>query len=356
MNYFEKIDLQLFAEGADGGADAGAEGVSSGENSADAAQQKLLELGVPKHILERRAKRARAKSPAPSVTTEKATDKPRAAEQVAAADDSHPEEDDTNKDTQAADKDSSADKTNKPTWDELMKDPDYNSQMQATIRARLKNADDAEKKLTTLAPALEVLARQHGLDMENIDYDALAKAIEDDDAFYEKKSLELGVSNATAKKLDQDARRDARNQRIEAENQRKKATTDHFLGLRAQEKEFKKMFPNFDLETELKNPTFARMTAPGVNLSIEDAYFAVHRKELQRAAMETAAKKTAAGISNSIQSQQRRPNENGTSAKAPSAMSFNYRNATPQQRAAVKQQIRAAAQEGRTLYPEDIKF
>jgi hypothetical protein len=210
--------------------------------------------------------------------------------------------------------------------------------------------------LKKMAPSHELLARQYGLDMENIDYDALSKAINDDDAYYEKKSLELGVSNATAKKFDQDERDSKRQAKFEESEANRKMISDHVLNVRRQAEEMKKVFPNFDLETELKNPAFARMTAPGVGLSVEDAYFAVHRKELQHAAMQTAAKKTAESISNSIRSQQRRPDESGTSSKAPSTASFSYRNATPQQRAAIRQQVRLAAQEGRTLYPEDIKL
>ena len=125
----------------------------------------------------------------------------------------------------------------------------------------------------------------------------------------------------------------------------------HFVKLEQQSEAMKKVFPNFDLRTELKNPAFARMTAPGVGISVEDAYYAVHRNEIQTAAMQVTAQKTAEKISNAIQSGSRRPNESGTSSQAPSVSTFDYRNASRDQREALKKRIREAAARGEKLYP-----
>jgi len=51
----------------------------------------------------------------------------------------------------------------------------------------------------------------------------------------------------------------------------------HIEGLRQEGEELKKTFPNFDLQNELQNPVFRRMTAPGSGLTVADAYYAVHR-------------------------------------------------------------------------------
>ena len=109
----------------------------------------------------------------------------------------------------------------------------------------------------------------------------------------------------------------------------------------------KKVFPNFDLMAELKNPAFARMTAPNVGISVEDAYYAVHRNEIQTAAMQVTAQKTAQKISNSIQAGSRRPNENGTTGQAPSVTTFDYQRASKEQREALKRRIRS----GEKIYP-----
>ena len=336
--------LQLFAgegAGASGG-EGGGEGAVTGDNNGLAAEdQRLLELGVPEEKLRKRAKRANAKLPEGAVRTapmQAQEQKPQ--EQVATAEE-NPTEDKTEPTAPA-----------RMSWDEIMADPEYNKQMQATMRARLKSAGAAEETLAKMAPALEVLARKHGQDPANPDYEALAKAINDDDAYYEDKALEMGVTVETAKRLDQQDRDQARAQREEARNLEQQRIQQHFAQLEQQGEALKKMFPKFDLRTELQNPAFARMTAPGTGLmSVEDAYRAVHRKEIEAAQSQVIAQKTAEKMSNAIQAGSRRPDENGTSGQSASVTTFDYSKASKAQREALKQQIRAAAARGEKLYP-----
>ena len=326
------LNLQLFAgEGAGGGA----EGAATGENAVDPGQQRLLELGVPADkIRKNRAYKLNTPAPKPAEAgQEKAPEQKQ--EQAAAA--ANPTEEKT-------------DTPSRMSWEEIIADPEYNKQMQATIQARLRSAKDAEEKLGKLTPALELLARQHNLDPANIDYDALAQAISNDESFYEQKALEMGVSLETARKIDQQERDTARQQREEARTLEQQKFQQHIMKLEQQGEALKKVFPNFDLRTELQNPAFARMTSPNVGISVEDAYYAVHRNEIQTAAMQVTAQKTAQKISNAIQAGSRRPNENGTSGQAPSVTTFDYRNASPEQREALKKRIRS----GEKIYPGQV--
>ena len=336
--------LQLFAgegAGASAGGEGGGDGAVSGENGLAAEDQRLLELGVPEEKLRKRAKRASAKLPEGAVRTapmKEQEQKPQ--EQVATAEE-NPTEDKTEPTTPA-----------RMSWDEIMADPEYNKQMQATIRARLKSAGTAEEALAKMNPALEVLARKYGQDPANPDYEALAKSINDDDAYYEDKALEMGVTVETAKRIDQQERDQARQQKQEAINLEQQKLRDHFVRLEQQGESLKKVFPSFDLRTELQNPAFARMVAPGNGImSVEDAYKAVHRKEIEAAQSQVIAQRTTQMISNSIQAGSRRPDENGTSGQSASVTTFDYSKASKAQRDALKQQIRAAAARGEKLYP-----
>ena len=338
--------LQLFAgEGgsAAGGTASGGEGgdsAVSGENGLAAEDQRLLELGVPEEKLRKRAKRASAKLPEGAVrTTPKQEQEQKPQEQVATAEED-PTEDKTETPTQT-----------RMSWDEIMADPEYNKQMQAVIKSRLKTAGVAEEDLAKMAPALEVLARKHGQDPAKPDYEALAKAINDDDAYYEEKALEMGVSVETAKRIDQQERDDARQQREEARNLEQQKLHNHFVKLEQQGEALKKVFPKFDLRTELKNPAFARLVAPDMPFSLEDAYHTVHRKEIAAAQSQVIAQKTAEKVSNSIQAGSRRPDENGTSGQSPSVTTFDYSKASKEQREALKRQIYAAKARGEKLYP-----
>jgi hypothetical protein len=242
--------------------------------------------------------------------------------------------------------------TTRMSWDEIMADPEYNKQMQSVVQSRLRSAKAAEEALAKMTPALEVLARKHGQDPANPDYEALAKAINDDDAYYEDKALEMGVTLETAKRIDQQERDHARQQREEARNLEEQRLHDHFVKLEQQGEALKKVFPKFDLRTELQNPAFARMVAPGHGImSVEDAYKAVHRKEIEAAQSQVIAQRTAQNISNAIQAGARRPDENGTSGQSASVTTFDYSKASLAQRNALKAQIRAAAARGEKLYP-----
>ena len=125
----------------------------------------------------------------------------------------------------------------------------------------------------------------------------------------------------------------------------------HIEGLRQEGEELKKTFPNFDLQNELQNPVFRRMTAPGSGLTVADAYYAVHRKEIQAAAAQVTAQQVAEKLSNSIQANSRRPTEAGTAAQAPTVTSFDYTKMSKDQRADLKRRIREAAARGEKLYP-----
>ena len=199
-----------------------------------------------------------------------------------------------------------------------MRHPEYNAQLQKIIRARVKEEGRNKAILDTLNPALRQLAAQHGLDPENLDHAALAEAIT------------------------------RQNQPQQTPQQRFLA---HIRKLQQQARDFQTAVPGFDLRQELQNPLFARLTGPGVGLSVEDAFYAVHRKDIQEQSMEAAARQATRMITNAIASGSHRPEESGTAAQAPSVSRFDYRNATPEQRKQLKDAIRRAAAEGRKLYP-----
>lgn len=335
MTKTQWLNLQLFA--GEGTGDGGEGAATTGENATVDAGQRLRELGVPEDKIRRRAKYA-AK---PAETTEKTEVK-------------ESEANENNEQVAAADNPAEENKTDTPTrmsWEEIMADPEYNKQMQAVVQSRLKSAKSAEEILGKLTPALEVLARKHKLDPAKIDYDALAKAISDDDGYYEDKALEMGVSVETAKKIDQQERDTARQQREEEQTLQEQKIRQHIVKLQQEGEAMKKVFPNFDLRKELQNPAFARMTSPNVGISVEDAYYAVHRNELQTAAMQATAQKTAQKISNSIQAGSRRPVEAGATGQAPSVTTFDYSKASREQREAFKKDLRARLARGEKVYP-----
>ena len=338
------LNLQLFA--GEGAGDGGGEGAATtGDNATVDAEQKLRDLGVPEDKIRRRANRTAAKPTASTASTARtASTAPKAS--VAA----EPNAQDAAA-TQAPTEETNAKTARRMSWEEIMADPEYNKQMQSVVQLRLKSAKGAEETLGKITPSLELLARKHGLDPANIDYDELNKRINEDDGYYEDKALSMGVSVETAKKIDQQERDNARQQREEARTVEDQKLRAHFDKITREGEALKKVFPKFDLKTELQNPAFARMTSPNVGISVEDAYYAVHRNEIQAAAMQATAQRTAQNISKSIQAGSRRPDEAGASGQAPSVTTFDYSKASREQRDAFKKDLRARLARGEKVYP-----
>lgn len=201
------------------------------------------------------------------------------------------------------------------SWDEIKADPEYAARMRSMVQERVKNIKQAQEAMDTLRPALEILAKQHGLSSDAPDYAALARAV------------------------------------TEAPSKRETQLRQHYRSLVEQSRGLQEKFPNFRLQEELKNPLFARLTAPGVGVSLEDAYYTVHRQQIEGAALQVVAQRTAQRISNAIRSGGGRPEENGTSSLGPSVSSFDYRTASREQREALKSRIRLAGARGEKVYP-----
>ena len=334
MAYIYRLNLQLFAEGGEGGG----EGAATGESAGDPGQR-LMELGVPADKIRKRQKAAPAtKLPEGAVKQQKA------AEPVAGAENTE----ETKTEETTAPK--------RMSWDEIKADPEYSKkydeEMQNAVKTRLRSAKGAEETLSKMDPIMEVMARKYNLDPQSPTFhDELVNAVNNDNQYYEDRALEMGVSVDTAKKIDQQERDEARRQKEEARTLEQQKIQQHIQKLEQQGEAMKQTFPGFDLRKELQNPTFARMTSPSVGLSVEDAYYAVHRREIQTAAMQVTAQKTAQKFSNSIQAGQKRPAENGTTGQAASVTSFDYSKASREQRDELKRQIRSAAARGEKLYP-----
>ena len=352
MDKLFRLDLQLFAgEGASGAGtgEGGGEGAQTGDNGAAAAEQRLRELGVPESNIRKRASKATSTAPVQTATTAQSATTATEAKEETKVESATTQEAPATEETAPK----------RMTWEEIMKDPEYNKQMQAVVRSRLKSEKSADEALKKITPALELLARQYSLDPNNIDYEALNNAIDRDRIYYEEKALEMGVSVETAMSMDREARSVAREKKAEENRKIEEARTlqdialrNHYDRLVRQGEELKKVFPNFDLQQELKNPVFHRMTAPGKGvMSVEDAYRAVHRAEIEAASSQIIAQKTAEKLSNAIQSGSRRPNESGASSQAPSVTTFDYSKASKAQRDAFKADLRARMARGEKVYP-----
>ena len=187
----------------------------------------------------------------------------------------------------------------------------YDARVQDTVQKRLKGSKEIEDKYNSLAPTLEMLAKKYGVDATDIN--ALTRAIEEDDSYYEEEALEKGITVEQLKEIRKMEKENAELKRMNAERERKEGAAKQYATWMNQAEEAKRMYPSLDLNEEAKNPQFLRLLNSGVDVGT--AYAVIHKDEIIPAAMQYTAKTVEQKLTNKIIAGGSRPSENGNSSQ-----------------------------------------
>ena len=183
----------------------------------------------------------------------------------------------------------------------------YDARVQDTIQKRLKSSKETVDKYNALIPTLELLAKKYGVDATDVA--ALTKAIEEDDSFFEEEALAKGVTVQQLKEYRKMERENADLRRQMQEQQTKENANKLYAGWMTQAEEAKKVYPSFDLKTEMNNPKFLELLRS--NIDVRTAYEVMHNDEIISGAMQFTAKTVERKIANKIAANGSRPSENG---------------------------------------------
>lgn len=272
LKTFLKLNLQLFGDGTAGDSGTAAEG-AKGETAADALPQ----------IKD-------AKNPLSNVKYGIQGEVPTVGEQ-----------------TDTPDRNAEFEKLIKGEYKDL-----YDARVQDTIQRRLKNTKDTVDKYNSLAPTLEMLSKKYGVDSSDIE--ALNKAIEEDDSYYEEEALEKGVSVEQLKNIRKMERENAELKRQMQEQSIRENADKIYAGWMNQAEALKGVYPTFDFDTELKNPKFVDLIKN--NVDVRTAFEVIHKDEIIGSAMQFTAQQTKQKLAKSIISNSSRPTENGVSSQS----------------------------------------
>ncbi len=221
------------------------------------------------------------------------------------------------------------------SFDELLKsNPEYkkayDERVQAVVKNRFKTANLAEERLRKAEPLFAKLASKYGV--ENLDdIDAIMQASEDDDSYYEAEALEKGISVSELKRIKTLERENAEFRKREAEAKQRAQDQAVYAKLMSGAEATKKMYPAFDLDTEMQNEQFARMVM-GAGVPVQTAFEVIHKDEIMPAAMRYAAQKTASAAAQTIAAGRARPSEIGATNPSATDTRFDPAHLTPQQR------------------------
>ena len=183
---------------------------------------------------------------------------------------------------------------------------------QAIIDERFKKYRGTEERLKSIDPILQTLADKYGADATDIE--ALKKAIDEDDSFFQRAAMDKGL---TVKQYKEIRALERENEELHAQQQKIKdqeATDKIFAEWAEQAREFSEKYgiEDFDLGTEIQNDDFAKLLGSGI--SVEGAYKAVHFDDMVGGAMAHTAAKVKEGLVNSVNERSARPSEGAVSS------------------------------------------
>lgn len=287
FTFIPMLHLQLFAEGGDGGTAQG-QGVTAGA----ASQQ----TGVKGASLADVQYGVQPQESAPAAEVQQTTDVP-------------------------PDLNAEFEKLIKGQYKEQ-----YGAKVQETIRRRMNGVNETVKKYEALTPTLEILGKKYGVDAN--DTEALIKAIQNDDSYFEQEAMERGISVKELKVIKQIERENADLRRQMQEHQTRENADKLYAGWIKQEQDVKNIYPAFDMKAEMQNPEFVNLLR--ANVDLRTAYEVLHRDEIIPAAMQFAAKTVEQNISKKIAANGARPSENGAGSQAPAVVKSDVSKLTKQ--------------------------
>ena len=187
----------------------------------------------------------------------------------------------------------------------------YDAKMQDTIQKRLKGSKETVDKYNALTPTLEMLAKKYGVDANNIE--ALNKAIEEDDSYYEEEALEKNISVEQLKEIKKMERENADLKRQMQEQERHENANKLYAKWMQESDATKAVYPSFNLQTEMQNPRFTDLLRN--NVDVRTAYEVIHKDDIIHGAMQFAVNTAEQKLTNKIIANGARPVENGNSSQ-----------------------------------------
>lgn len=185
--------------------------------------------------------------------------------------------------------------------------------MSNAVKERVKNfkarEEQANQRISAYGELHRILADRYGTD----DISQLQERLLGDDLYIEAESVKRNMSKeATKLQIEREYRekREFERARAEAEEAERQANV---IKWRGEETELKKTFPNFDLNTEFEDPTFAQMLMSGI--PVRSAYMAIHADDIIQGGVQVAFEKGKEAVAASIAANAKRPLENGVSSK-----------------------------------------
>ena len=294
------LNLQLFGEGGDGGDGGSASSVGEALGGNDSGEKKI-EASIPE-----KAKKYYEKAMARQSTSAKTSQ--------------------ANQTTN--DSDTTEVKKEKLSYEDMIKSDDYKEDhkayMDKTIGDRLKKYKGIEEDLGKHKEILGIVASKYGVNPDDENFlEVLNEKIEADDSYYENYAMEHDMDVATARQIVTMERKVAQAEAVKEAQQKEEQMRQHIMLLRQNAEKTKAQFPQFDLETEMKDEKFRRLCAVN-NGDTTAAFMACHYNDIITSQVQMASRQIQNQTAQAVASNKARPIENGISSSAPSVVTQDF--------------------------------
>ena len=198
------------------------------------------------------------------------------------------------------------------TFDDLINGrfkKDFNARVSGIVKDRVKNYQENLNRQNSI---LSFVADKYGVSPDNMD--ELEKAILEDDSYYEAEAQERGVDVKTLKHIKQLERENEQFAANMREREKQQQNNEAWEEVMHQAEEVKKLYPDFDIESEMQNEQFGMLVA--ANVPVRTAFEVIHHDELQPQVMKYVADKTARKVADSVKSNRQRPQEGVAGSQA----------------------------------------
>ena len=194
----------------------------------------------------------------------------------------------------------------------------YDQEVQSIVQKRLGKYKGMEEQMEKLSPMLRLMQQRYGV--QNVE--DLARAVMNDNAYYEDEASRHGMDVETFKQLEMTRMENQRLREQQEASERDRQTARKMLGWRQAEAELKKVFPDFSLDAEIEssNGEMFRLLESGVPM--DHAYKVLHMDELMQGTLAGAVQRTQQRTLETIAARGMRPAENGVGMSAERAGKF----------------------------------
>lgn len=188
----------------------------------------------------------------------------------------------------------------------------YGEEVQRIIDRRFKDVKSLEDQVSRSRPVLDMLMQRYKI--ADGDMDKLARAVENDSAYWSQAAEEAGMSVEQYKQMQRLERENAALLNAQRQQRGQQAAQQQLQRWYGEAEQVRSLYPSFDLSAEVQNPQFLSMLRAGV--PVRHAYEVVHMDEIKAGVAQLTAQATEKQVVDGIRARGARPQENGTTSQS----------------------------------------